>query len=224
MDDSIYNKSVTCPACSKSIEVTKVKSKACIVSSRDTDFSVNYANINPMFYEAWVCEFCGYAALFDGFEGLNHNGIKKVKEFITPFWKSRKFSGERSVDDAIQAFKLALYNLQKIGAPPSDFAKVCLRLAWLYRIKKDEKEMEFLKYTLNYYNDAYQKEKFPIGKLDESTCMYMLGELSRRIGDYEQSVMWFSKVISSPGAKNNKQLLENARDQYHLAKEHLVEV
>lgn len=219
MDDVLYNKKITCPACKKTLEVTRVKAKACIVSSYDTDYFVNYAGVNPIFYDAWVCEFCGYAALSDRFENLDINGVRKVNEAITAFWKSRKFTGERSIDDALQAYKLALYNLQKIGGAPSDFAKINIRLAWLYRIKKDEKEIDFLKCALKNYNDSYQKETFPIGKFDECTCMYMLGELNRRIGNYNEAITWFSKLISSPEAKNNKMLLENARDQYHLTKE-----
>ncbi|KNY25273.1 DUF2225 domain-containing protein [Pseudobacteroides cellulosolvens] len=219
MDDSLYNKTLTCPACKKTIEVTKVKTKACIVSSHDTDFFVIYKGINPMFYDAWVCEFCGYAALSERFEKLGINDAKKVSTAITTFWKSRKFTGERNVDAALEAYKLALYNLIKIGGPPSDFAKLNIRLAWLYRIKQDNKEMDFLKSALKNYTESYDKEKFPIGKFDECTCMYMIAELNRRIGNYNEAITWFSKLISSPEAKNNKMLLENARDQYHLTKE-----
>jgi uncharacterized protein (DUF2225 family) len=219
MNDALYNKKLTCPACQKTIEVTRVKTKACIVSSYDTDFFVNYAGINPMLYDAWVCEFCGYAALSERFENLGIKDASKVKEAITAFWKSRKFSGERSLDDALQAYKLALYNLQKIGGAPSNFAKLNIRLAWLYRIKESEREIDFLKFALKYYDESYQTEKFPIGKFDECTCMYMLGELNRRIGNYQEAITWFNKLISSPEAKNNKKLLENARDQYHLTKE-----
>lgn len=219
MDDSLYNKSLTCPACKKTIEVTRVKTKACIVSSHDTDFFVIYKGINPMFYDAWVCEFCGYAALSERFEKLGINDVKKVNAAITAFWKSRKFTGERNVEDALEAYKLALYNLIKIGGAPSDFAKLNIRLAWLYRIKQDEKEMDFLKSALKNYTESYDKEKFPIGKFDECTCMYMIAELNRRVGNYNEAITWFSKLISSPEAKNNKMLLENARDQYHLTKE-----
>lgn len=219
MNDSLYNKTLTCPACKKTIEVTKVKSKACSVSSHDTDFFVIYKGINPMFYDAWVCEFCGYAALSERFEKLGIKDVIKVKEAITAFWKSRKFAGERTVDNALEAYKLALYNLIKTGGAPSDFAKVNIRLAWLYRIKQDEKEIDFLKSALINYTESYNKENFPIGKFDECTCMYMIAELNRRVGNYNEAITWFNKLINSPAARSNKMLLENARDQYHLTKE-----
>ncbi|MFZ5989023.1 MAG: DUF2225 domain-containing protein [Bacillota bacterium] len=219
MSDFLYSKSIVCPVCKGKIDVTKVKAKECVVSSRDTDFCIYYENINPIFYDVWVCEHCGYAAQGDKFESLSANEAKVIKESITPLWSPRKFCGERSIDKAQEAFKLALYNLHKISGKASDFAKVCIRIAWLYRLQKDEREIEFLKHALKYYYETYEKEDFPVGKLDEVTCMYMIAELNRRIGDYEQAMSWFSRVISSSDAKNNKILMENAREQYHLTKE-----
>jgi len=219
LNDSLYNKTLNCPACKKSIEVTRAKSKACIVSSHDTDFFTIYKGINPMLYDAWVCKFCGYAALSEKFENLGPKDAQKVKEFISAFWKSRDFTGERSIENALEAYKLALYNLIKIGGAPSDFAKVNIRIAWLYRMKQDEREMDFLKSALKYYTESYNTENLPVGKFDEYTCMYMIGELNRRLGNFQEAKFWFNKLINSPGAKNNKMLLEYARDQYHLTKE-----
>ena len=222
MIDSLYNKSVVCPVCQKKIEVTRVKSKNCIVASRDTDFCVYYESVNPIFYDVWVCGNCGYAAQGERFEDISERDVKAIKEGITKRWKSRSFTGERDIDKALEAFKLALYNLSKMDAKPIDFAKVCLRIAWIYRMKKDERETEFLKYALRYYKETYENERFPVGKLDEYTCMYMIAELERRVGNYNDAVVWFNKVISSPEARRNKLLIENARDQYHLTKEQMA--
>ena len=219
MDDCLYNKEIVCPACNKKVEVTKVKSKACVVKSKDTDFCVYYEGVNPIFYDIWVCEYCGYAAQSDRFEELSNSEAKKIKTNISPLWKSRKFCGERNIESALEAFKLALYNLQTMEAKASDFAKVCIRIAWLYRLNQDEKENEFLKHALKFYTEAFDKENFPIKKFDEYTCMYLIAELNRRVGDIDESIKWFNKLINSPGAKTNKILIETARDQYHLAKD-----
>ncbi|ABN52293.1 MAG TPA: DUF2225 domain-containing protein [Hungateiclostridium thermocellum] len=220
MLDSLYNKSVVCPVCQNKIEVTKVKSKDCVVASRDSDFCVYYESVNPLFYEVWVCEHCGYAALQERFENISPIEAKIVKENISKYWKPRSFCGERDVDKAIEAFKLALYNLCKISPKPIEYAKVCLRIAWLYRMKKDEQqEIKFLNHALRYYRETYENEPFPVGKLDEHTCVYMIGELSRRVGNYDDAIFWFNKIISSPGARENKALIDSTREQYHLAKE-----
>lgn len=219
MNECLYNKSLVCPACGKKIEVTKVKSKDCIISSRDTDFCVYYEGINPIFYEAWVCEFCGYASLSDQFENLSYVKAKIIKNNISCNWKSRKFSGDRDIDKAIEAYKLALLSLSCIKAKASELAKVCIRIAWLYRLKEDENEKIFLNHALNCYHEVYEKEDLPVGKLDKATCIYMIAELSRRLEKYEDAMFWFNKVIALPEAKSNKTLLDNARNQYYLAKE-----
>lgn len=221
MNEGLYNKTIKCPVCSKSFDITKVKSKASRVASRDSDFCVYYEGINPIFYDAYVCENCGYASLSDKFETIRENDSKIIKENITPRWNKRSFVGERTVDNALEAFKLTLYNMQLRKAKSSELAKVCIRIAWMYRIKKDEKETDFLKFALKNYVETYEKESLPADKLDEFTCMYMIAELNRRVGNTEEAVKWFSRLISSPEARKNPSLIEMARDQFQLAKENI---
>ncbi len=219
MNDLLYNKKIICPVCNREIEVTKVKTKGCRVSSRDTDMCVYYENLNVLFYDVWVCEKCGYAALQDKFEGLFTKDVKVIKEKISNHWIQRSFTGERDVDKAIEAFKLALLTLKVRNAKNSEIAKVCLRIAWLYRFKEDPKEIEFLNFALTSYNEAYSKERFPLDKLDEITCMYIIAELFRRVGNLDDAIMWFSRIVSSAEARSKPQLIEMARDQFQLAKE-----
>jgi len=221
MEEGLYNVKITCPVCSKDIEVTKVKSKACKISSRDSDFCVYYEGLNPIFYDIWVCEYCGYAAQQERFESISSKEASLILRELTPRWVQRSFNGERTVDAAIEAFKLALYNLQLVKGKSSDIAKICVRLAWMYRLKTDQRETEFLKFALKAYMETFEKENLPVDKLDQNTCMYMIGELSRRTGDIEEAVKWFSRLISSPDARKNQVLMENVREQYHLAKGHM---
>jgi len=224
MNDLLYNKKVMCPVCNREIEVTKVKTKGCKVRSRDTDMCVHYEDLNVLFYDVWVCENCGYAALQDKFEGLFTRDIAAIKSNISQNWVVRSFKGERDVDKAIEAFKLALLTLKVRNAKASEVAKVCLRIAWLYRDKNDiKRETEFLNFALNSYNEAYLKERFPLDKLDEFTCMYIIAELFRRVGKLEDAIQWFSRIVSSAEARRNPKLIDMARDQYQLAKDQLAE-
>ena len=224
MNNALYNTTITCPVCSKKFEVTKVRSKTSKVATRDADFCVYYEGVNPLFYDVWVCEHCGYASLQDKFEDINSRDSKAVLESITPRWNKRSFAGDRTLENAIEAFKIALLNLQVRKAKPGETAKICLRIAWLYRFGKDEKEKDFLKYALKNYMETYEKENFPVDKLDENTCMYMIGELHRRVGNYEDSVKWFSRLIGSPQARQNARLIESAREQFQLARDEMGKV
>jgi len=225
MNEGLYNVTITCPVCSKNLEVTKVKSKACKVVSNDTDFCTYYETVNPLFYDIWVCGHCGYAAQRDKFPDISFKNSKIIREKVTPHWNPRDFSGERDVNAALETFKLALYELNLLEtSKPSDFARICLRIAWLYRINdkvKDskDKENEFLNFALKHYVNAYEKERFPIGKFDEITCTYLIGELYRRVGNPEESLKWFSRIISSPAGRNNARILELTREQIQLVRE-----
>jgi uncharacterized protein len=221
VNEGLYNKQINCPVCNEKFEITKVKSKACKISSRDTDFCIYYEGINPILYDIFVCGNCGYAAQADKFETISLHDADIVLKDITPKWHKRSFVGERNIDNALVAFKLALYNLQLRMARNSDIAKLCLRIAWLYRLNKDNKEHEFLEFALRAYTNAFQTENFPIEKLDENTCMFMIGELNRRVGKLEESVKWFSRLISSPEARQKPTLMDSARDQFQLVKEQL---
>jgi uncharacterized protein (DUF2225 family) len=221
MNENLYSKEITCPVCSKVFNVTKVKSRACKVKERDTDFCVHYEDVNPLFYDAWVCENCGYAAQADKFLDISHREAGIIKEKIAPKWKKRSFERERNVDAAIEAFKLILLNHQIRAVKASELAKVCIRIAWLYRFKgsEKEKEEEFIRHALKYYIETYEKEKFPVDKLDESTCVYMIAELHTRAGNYEEAVKWFSRLIGSAEARKKPALMEAARDRFQMVKE-----
>ena len=219
MNENLYSKELICPICSKKFKVTKVKSKAYKVDKRDTDFCIFYEGLNPIYYDAWVCESCGYAALSDKYMEITSKEIEILLKQLTPKWTKRSFEGERSLEAAIEAFKIVLYNYQLRGVKSSEMAKVCMRLAWLYRLKDDSREHDFIKFALKYYTETYEKENFPVDKLDENTCIYMIGELNRRTGNLNEAVKWFSRLISSQEARKNPILIEMARDQYQLAKD-----
>ena len=60
-------------------------------------------------------------------------------------------------------------------------------------------------------------EAFPIYGMDKYSVMYLIGELNRRIGHTENSLIWFSNVITTPNVKQS--LKELARDMKDLIKE-----
>lgn len=221
-NNDLYNKKITCPVCSKEFEITKVKAKACKVASRDSDFCVHYETINPILYDALVCEHCGYAALSDKFEDISTKDALTIKQAISHKWHKRSFTGERTFENAIEAFRLVLLNLQIRKAKASERAKVCMRIAWIFRYAKDAREKDYLTYAMQNYDEAYQKERFPIEKLDEFTVMYMIAELLRRIGDNENAIKWFSRLISSPDARRNGKIIESAREQFQLLKDEMA--
>jgi uncharacterized protein (DUF2225 family) len=220
MHDALFNKVVNCPVCRHANNFTKVKMRFCRIKSKDTDFCVHYKSFNPILYDAWVCEKCGYASLSKYFLDILESDKKTILNTITPKWIKHSYSGERNLLKAIAAFKIVLFNYQTINYPKSLQAKVAIRLAWLFRYSKNSKlEKEFLEYAYQNYMDAYQKEHFPFDKLDEYTCMYLIGELAYRLNYYEESKKWFSLYFSSKDARKNKLMFNQAQERYFEIRE-----
>ena len=222
MNDSLYFVKVTCAVCGCEIDVIKIKSKACRIKSRDSDFCVYYETINPLFYDIWVCDHCGYSAQKDKFENISESDKALIKKYLTPKWNEQKLNVERNINQAITAYKLALASLQVINAEPIDFAKVCVRTGWMYRLKKDkEREIKFLEYSLNAYRDTYNKTSFPIGKMNEGLCIYIIAELARRVDQVEESLKWFAKALVHNDIRSDPKLSELVKEQLYITKERL---
>jgi hypothetical protein len=217
MVDVLYRKEVLCPVCGSTFKTSKVRLSRSKVEKRDEDFCIYYKGENPIYYEVWVCPECGYAAMEAHFQDIDEWGRDKVRKNISVKWRKRSYGSQRGIDEAINCYKLALYCSRVIEAKASTTASLCLRLAWLYRMQQDPREKEFLKHALNFYMEAFSKERFPIGKMNEITMMYLIGELHRRLGNYEEAVKWFNRVVSHPSRHSNPAIEKMARDQWHLA-------
>jgi len=219
MNNSLYSKKVICPICGKQFSSMKAKVNSCKIEKKDEDFCTHYVDLNPMYYEVFVCPYCGYAAPENSFEELTEKEAGLLREAFSGREVGRSFCAQRSLDDAIASYKLAIYTAELRKANASVLAGLCLKLAWLFRFKGDKQEELFLDYSLRNYLEAYNKEPFPIGNLNEISLMYLLGELSRRLGKLNEAITWFGKAAASPERKENPMIEKLAREQWALTRE-----
>lgn len=223
---AVYNSKIVCPVCDSNIEYTKVRSKTIRLIKQDSDFCPYYEGENPIFYEAVICPECGYGAHVTSFSNINRYDKDKVRNKITSKWHKRSFTGQRTVEQALEAFKIVLLNLNNVEGLKSEIAKICMRIAWLYRYKEESlNEKMYLKYALVNYKEAYSQEDLTEeGKLDEYTCLYIIGELCKRLKLYEESTQWLSRLIMSYADPQQKpriprRLIETTRDLYQEVKD-----
>jgi uncharacterized protein (DUF2225 family) len=217
----LYTKEVTCPVCGHLFKAIAVKSSAYRMLKKDSDFFIRYSTINPYFYDVWVCNSCGYAAMKIDFHTLRNAEIEAIQTSITPKWNGRMYPEVYNVHIAIERYKLSLLSYVIINAKSSKKAINCMKLAWMHRLleTEDAKEMElvFLNQALEGLSDAYYCEDFPIYGMDKYSAMFLIGELNRRLGHSENSLVWFSNVITTPSVP--QKLKELARDMKDLIKE-----
>lgn len=214
----LYDKNITCPVCSHKFTTKKVKSKSIKVVKRDTDFRAEYEFDNPTFYGVDVCPNCGHARFESDFSDLNEATKKIINEKISSKWKKRNFCGERTINDAAEAHKLALLNYNVTQYKLSTIAKVCLRLSWFYHGLENGLEEKFEKHALDSFESAYSKENLDDNPKEELTILYLIGELNRRVGNYKKSMDWFSLALKSSVIKGEKFLNESVREQMILSK------
>lgn len=224
MSDILYDKAIKCPICNNEFSSKRIRTSACRVDKRDEDFCTFYKGPSPTYYEVLVCPHCGYASTENSFTALTAREINQIKELLSGKIVNRSFCGERDINEALDSFKIALFIAKTREAKSSMIAGLCLKIAWLYRELKSEKEKDFLGFALEYYKDAYDKESLPLGNLDEISVQYLLGELSRRLDKLNDAVFWFNKAVSNPARKENPRIEKMAREQWGLVKEQIKKI
>jgi uncharacterized protein (DUF2225 family) len=219
MSEALYEKSNKCIICNNSFSSKRLRATACRVDKREEDFYTSYKGHNPMHYEILVCPHCGYAASEASFNSMSPKEITDIKEMLSGKIIGRSFCGERTVNDALDSYKLALFMAKSRDAKDSVIAGLSLKLGWIYREMKDAKEKDYLEYALEYYKKAFDKENLPFGNLDEISVQYLIGELSRRLNKFQDAVFWFNKAVSNPDRANNPRIEKMSREQWIVAKE-----
>ena len=208
----LYDREYECPNCGEKFTTKRVKISRVANIRKDTDFCPYYRWENPLFYEVRVCPFCSYA-FTDSFGGLNKPQREKLKHLDKVEIENLDYCGERDLAIATASYAHALKVASLIGEKHLIMAGLSMRLAWMYRYADNEvSDRRFLMQGLYHYELAYQDEPIERMGMDFDTMHYLLGELNGRIGRYQESRRWFSKIISNHEAK--KALHDLAEDQW----------
>lgn len=213
--NNLFDKTITCPVCNSTFKTKVVKSKSSRIISKDSDFFIRYSpKINPYFYDVWICNSCGYAALKSDFENIKTYRKELVFSNITPKWHARVYPDILNEKLAIERYKIALLNAMLTNAPDSTKAMISLKISWMFRLLEDKaQESIFMGQALEAFTDAYTKEVFPIYGLQRDSMMYLLGELNRRMKNYDEALLWYSKtIVNTNSSYRIKELARTGKD------------
>jgi uncharacterized protein len=216
-----YTKQVECLHCRKKFNTTKIRSKFVKLHSQESDFQPIYANdINPLYYYIMVCEHCGFSYTED-FSKYFAPAIKEqIDAQISSKWVNRSYGEERTVEEAIAAYKLAYLSGTIKKEKSITLAGITLRTAWLYRNLGDvEQEKRFLYISRDLYIESYSQQDYEGTQMSEERVLYMIAELSRRLGDLEESTRYFSRVIEKQKTSIEPKVIEMAKEQWRLIRE-----
>ena len=218
MSNLLYTTEKECVMCDSRFTVTRVRNRLSMLS-QDSDFCTYYKELNPNYYSIWVCPNCGYAAQDTYFEELPA-AADSIRKFLAARSINVNFGGERTRDQAVATYKLAIFFAEMAGALPSRLASLYLKIAWLWREggqKADE--LVALGKAREYYELAFLKERMPIGNMSELTLEYLCGELLRRTGQLPEALHYLGKVVGNPRIKQEKRIQELARAAWQEARD-----
>lgn len=210
----------TCPICQTTFETQRVRSSACVVLEREPDFRTTYESINPNHYNIYVCPNCLYAAPDTAFDKEIPDQKKEV--LYRALMKLKKpepdFGSTRTPELALRAAELAIRSAQLQQERPSVLAGLFLRAAWLCReLGKTKEELAFVEQARDLYVQSFSEERNT--KMSPCTMMYLIGELYRQTGQYQEAIRWFSRAIADKGIKKEPEIERLTRQQWSEAKE-----
>lgn len=219
MEELLFDKSILCPVCNRDFTSKKVRSRHLRVLRRDDDLNIVYHDVEPLFYQIFICPHCGFSGFESDFKELTPIQKRVFDDKIRYKWKSRDFGGVRTPEQAETSYKMALLVSETLNRSRLYMGHLCIKIAWFYRSQGNPKEETYLKHALEYFESAYQKERIEDSNIDEITIAYLVAELHRRFGNFKEAIVWYAKVLDNPEIKNNRQLQIKTREQWRKTKE-----
>lgn len=193
----LYDKKVNCPNCKMDFTTKKPFSTRLKVDKIDSDNYKTYKNINPYLYEINVCPHCGLAFGEQANTKLNEEKIKRILDYFMNIKDFSHYTEERTVDDGIRIFKLALYIANLISEPKYVIAGLALKIAWLYRgLENIQMEKKFLEISYQNYKYTYSNEDFERVGYQKHFILYTLADLSRRLDYFEEARRWYGDLFA----------------------------
>lgn len=220
--EPLYAKKVKCNICENTFTSLKVRSRFVKPVRVESDFGPVFRQEdpnNPLLYHVTVCPSCGFAFTEDFANYYGQKARQRVQEEITAKKEHNlDYCGERDFAKAVSTYKLAIFSGQLVEAKHIVLANLCLRLAWLYRgASRKEEEERFLELAAFEYAQSYTYSDFDSLNTPEMKVLYLVGELNRRLGNYNKALQYFSTVTEHPEKSRYMKYVNLARQQWRLA-------
>ena len=211
-----YSKKFVCPLCGAEIQSLVAKTDCIQEESVDTDMCTRYRLVNPNFYHVVICRNCGYAFPENSMDKLRPAKVKMLKQMLIPIQED--FSGVRTIDDAIAAYRLAISCQNLAGAKNVVIGRLHMIIGCLYRQKGlPEEETENMKQALEFLEKAYSFDSSSDARA-EMNLIYLIGELYGRLGHLGKAVEWFRQIVVHPERDSNPYIVNLARDRWQDCK------
>ena len=198
---TIREQELTCPACDTTFQVLAVAS--CSSAGQDSDFRPHYLGLDPLPLFVHTCPTC----LFSGYES---HFQAPVSDELRHWLVEERGLGRLQSDAGSRRYTLAARCRGRAGEEVLTIADLYLRASWCARVEED-RAMERLSQcrAVERFERALAAGIVPADQEDAIT--YLVGELYRRLGDFELATAYLARITEGDLADLATRQLDLAR-------------
>jgi len=222
----LYWKTFTCPLTGADFPAVSVKRNAYSLRGRDPDFAPRYDGINPLWYGV-ITSPSGFAAeesIYKRSPKLLFKDREGLEAQIRNQPQSASLILVRDLPEACRTYSVALGLTAFLKMSRYMVAGLAMRASWVFRewfedgnTAARDQIYALRKIALEHYKLAYEKEDTSRLKLGSAGVGYLIAELYREQGQFDESLKWFGRIIHDKTAAG--EVLRQARDRMDLCRE-----
>lgn len=166
---------------------------------KDSEFRVYAIGVQPIPFFIHTCPNCGspdkkslYRVGYDEI-GISDRQKEEIGKFLISYREDNKVNPEYFT--ASQKYEVLANIYSILGNPSCKIAEAFLYAAWMADDEEKPARSKFLREkSIEYFVRSLNSKE--LNERQSQTTMYLIGELYRRTGNYEQALYWLSKVKS----------------------------
>nr|WP_300005595.1 DUF2225 domain-containing protein [Tissierella sp.] len=204
----LYDKTIVCLNCDEEFKSKAVKVSATRLEKTDQDGCNHYkGKSNPYLYQVFACPHCGFAFTQSFFLVSRDKALIKTG-FVNKLASVENYCGERSIEESINVWKLALVTGQVSNQKTESLSGISLRIAWLYRYLGDKKNEDiFLKMSMNGYKQAYKNDDLMNSAINVIKIIF---QASIQLKDVNEARIWLNELYKF----RDSDLIIDAKEQF----------
>ncbi len=213
MNINIMQKEYDCPICDARFKAPRARLAKLNLIGVDNDLRPYHEGLDAICYEVIVCTSCGFASTHENFMNFSPKYADSVRRGLNEVALQKVYLTELTPEEAIDRFISAIQIAKFREASNSEYFYLYSRLAWLYRTFATEEALEneylALRNAYKHLEEAYKSGEEITFDMDNAIVIFTLGEMARRVGDYEKANLYIGKSILDP--TSNDELRNRAK-------------
>jgi hypothetical protein len=186
MESTFFDVEVTCALCGEVFDAREMTGFE-PAAAQDTELRT-YSPVDPWKHLLHTCPACGFTD-YDHHVDLDDTVKTRIRAYLTMYCRDQD-------PDAFvpwQQFEVLAEMSRLIGKPSSEVGKAYLRAAWMADDDRDDdRATSFRKQAIELFVQSLEKGEAPPG--ETPFIVYMVAELKRRTGEFDEALEWFKKI------------------------------